>query len=89
MWHERRDLVFTDIFVRSLSERRATLRLLPLNRSPRLSSLVCGGQKGVPHSSLFCFFCTLFIVLVFIIPKSYQQVSNPFGELHLEKFFIA
>ena len=40
MWNERRDLVMTNIFVLILSERHTNLCLLPLDRSPRLSSLL-------------------------------------------------
>ena len=67
MRHERGDLAFTDIFVRTLSERRTNLWLLPPNRSPRLSSLVHGRWMGVPRSYLFYnFFCALFIIGLFI-----------------------
>ena len=66
MWLERGDPVFTDIFVRSLRERRNSLRLLPLKQSSGLSSFVRGRWMGVPRLSLFCFFFTLFIMALFI-----------------------
>ena len=51
--HERGDLAFTDIFVRTLSERCTDLWLRPLIRSTTLSSLVHGRWMGVPRSYVF------------------------------------
>ena len=66
MWLKRGDPIFTDIPVRSLKEHRISLRLLPLNQSPGLSSFVRGRWMGVPRSHLFCFFFILFIMALFI-----------------------
>ena len=60
MWHERADLLFTDIFVRTLSECHTNLWLLPRNRSPTLSSLVpVAGWMGVRRPILSFLFHVL------------------------------
>ena len=80
MWLERGDPVFTDIFVRSLRERRTSLQLLPFNQSPRLSSFVRGRWMGAPRSSLFCFFFTLFIMAKIVLRKlKIGKIGNPIG----------
>ena len=53
MWQERGSLVFTDIFVGTLSERRTNLCLLPHNRSHGSSSMRHGRWMGGRPTLLF------------------------------------
>ena len=68
MRQERGSLVFTNIFVRALSERRTNLWLMPHERSHRSSSLRHGHWMGGRATLLFLlfYFFALFIAGLFI-----------------------
>ena len=73
---ERGSLVFTDIFVRTLSERHTNLWLLPHDQSPRSSSVMHDRWMGVPRSYLFYFFFISYDRLVYLCAWEGLIIAN-------------